>query len=264
MILGPGRAIKSGKAGLPTFCKGLSGAERVVFCREVWVEGCPEFEHGAGDREQAIRNGVECSAVSMAVGAEGSVFGPALRMPHGGASQMIDGIAQRDMYKAPKFKNPVWGDILRNFEKSRIAMREQLADAIAETVAFDAQILNDARQFPQFDDDRVEQREETKAAPIRARRFGVTAVVLAAGGREAVAEAIKLLRIDSVYLELAPVLALISVDSPRGVHRPPAEAQAPSVQGTGGAPGGSAQFQRVAQPDLMRRGAHRSASRSAR
>ena len=84
---------------------------------------------------------------------------------------------------------------------------ELLAHAVGEAIALGAEVLGDARPLAQFDDDGIGDRQLPEAVRIgaqgRGHHFGVAAVVLGAGQREAVAEAIHLLRIDGVHLEAA-------------------------------------------------------------
>jgi len=97
--------------------------------------------------------------------------------------------------QTPQVEEPAGGDIVGKYEKLRIITPEKFPDAIAEPIALSAQL----------DDDRINWRQGPEAARIGPERigenFGVAAVVLGAGGREAVTEAIELLRIDRMNSE---------------------------------------------------------------
>lgn len=109
--------------------------------------------------------------------------------------------------QTPQVKKPIGADVIGKLKKLRVVTPEQLTNSVGKAVAFSMQVVSDARPFPQLDDDRMERRQQAKAVSIGAQRIGqrlgVAAVILGAGGREAVAEAIELLGIDSVDVEAA-------------------------------------------------------------
>ena len=107
----------------------------------------------------------------------------------------------------PEFEQPFGAQVVFKFEQAGKVAPELFAQAVGEAVAFDAEVLGDARPLAQFDDDRVDEREQAKAARIGAQGgshdLGVAAVVLGAGHREPIAEAVHLFRIDRVNGETA-------------------------------------------------------------
>ena len=107
--------------------------------------------------------------------------------------------------KQGQVEEPGGGDVIVELEHGREVAPEQLTDAVGEPIAIVTQVLQQTRDLAQFDDTRIEWSQPPEAAQIGAQRIGederVAAVVLGAGGREAVAEAIELLRIDGVNTE---------------------------------------------------------------
>ncbi len=110
---------------------------------------------------------------------------------------------RRDVF--PEVEEPGGGDVVVELEHGWEVAPEQLAHAVGEAIAIVTQVLKQTRALAQFDDARIERLQAPEAAQIGAHRIGederVAAVVLGAGGREAVAEAIELLRIDGVDTE---------------------------------------------------------------
>src|SRR5208337_3800195 len=49
--------------------------------------------------------------------------------------------------QTPQVEEPIGGDVVGEFEKLRIVAPEQLTDSIGKAVAFDAQVVSDARPF---------------------------------------------------------------------------------------------------------------------
>ncbi len=113
----------------------------------------------------------------------------------------------RCRHELPEFQEPGRGDVVGQLQHLRIVAPQQLSDAIAEPIAVVAKIIADAGPFAQLDDDRVQRLQAAQAARVRPQRVGqhvrVAAVVLGAGGREAVPEAVELLGIDGVDAEAA-------------------------------------------------------------
>ena len=107
--------------------------------------------------------------------------------------------------RAQSSRNQGWGHILGGLEELRVVAPELVAHAVGEACALPGQLCGDARPLPQFDDDRVEGFNASEAVDVGAKRVGqhacIAAVVLGTGRREAVAEAIELLRVDRVDRE---------------------------------------------------------------
>ncbi len=102
----------------------------------------------------------------------------------------------------PKLQEPGLGDVVGSFENLRVVAPELLAYPVRQASAFARQFLRDARPRPQLDDGRINGIDPAEAVAVCPERVGedagVAAVVLGTGGREAVAEAIKLLRVDRI------------------------------------------------------------------
>ena len=107
--------------------------------------------------------------------------------------------------QTPQVEEPAGGDIVGKFEKLRIITPQKFPDAIAKPIALGAQVVGDTRPFAQLHDGRIHWRQGPEAARIGPERIGenlgVAAVVLGAGGREAITKAIELLWIDGVNPE---------------------------------------------------------------
>ena len=107
----------------------------------------------------------------------------------------------------PEFEQPLGSKVIFKFEQGREVTPELFSQAIGEAVAFDAEVFGDARPLAQFDDDRVDEREQAKATRISAQGgshdLGVAAVILGAGHREPITEAVHLFRVDRVNIETA-------------------------------------------------------------
>ena len=92
-------------------------------------------------------------------------------------------------------------------EELRVVAPELLAHPVRQARAFPSQVLADARPLPQFDDRRVGRLEPSQTVRVGAQCRGqdpcVPSVVLCARRREAVPEAVELLRIDRVQHEAA-------------------------------------------------------------
>ena len=105
----------------------------------------------------------------------------------------------------PKFQEPGCSDVVGQLQHLRIVAPQQFSNTIAESIAVMAQIVADAGPFPQLHDDRVQAAQAAQAARVRPQRVGqhvrVAAVVFGAGGREAVPEAVELLRVDGMDAE---------------------------------------------------------------
>ena len=107
--------------------------------------------------------------------------------------------------QTPQVEEPAGGDIVGKFEKLRIITPQKFPDAIAKPIALGAQVVGDTRPFAQLHDGRINWPQGPEAARIGPERIGenlgVAAVVLGAGGREAITKAIELLWIDGVNPE---------------------------------------------------------------
>ena len=91
-------------------------------------------------------------------------------------------------------------DIVGQFGRLRIVPPQLLAQAIGKTCALLLQFVGDARPLAQLDHHWIVTCKLTEGFPIGAQRAcentGIAAVILGAGHREAVTEAVELLRID--------------------------------------------------------------------
>ena len=107
----------------------------------------------------------------------------------------------------PQVEQPLRSEIAFEIEHRRKIAPELFAHAVCKAVALGAKIVGNARPLPQFNDDGIGDGKRSEATQIgaqgRGHHLGVTAVVLGTGQREAVAEAIHLLRVDGVNLEAA-------------------------------------------------------------
>jgi hypothetical protein len=87
----------------------------------------------------------------------------------------------------------------------RIVTPELVTHPIGQASALLLQVFEHARPLAQLDQQRLLKREKPKGPGISPQRvtehMGVPTVVLGAGDREAIAEAVKLLRIDRMDLE---------------------------------------------------------------
>jgi len=107
----------------------------------------------------------------------------------------------------PQVEQPLRSEIAFEIEHRWKIAPELFAHAVCKAVALGAKIVGNARPLPQFNDDGIGDGKRSEATQIgaqgRGHHLGVTAVVLGTGQREAVAEAIHLLRVDGVNLEAA-------------------------------------------------------------
>src|SRR5713226_8803272 len=107
----------------------------------------------------------------------------------------------------PELDQPGGAEIGVEIEEGREVAPQLLAQAIGERGALAAEVLCDARPFPEFDDGGIGGGELAEAMRIgaqgRGHHQGVAAVVLGAGHRVAVAEAVHLLGIEGMDGEAA-------------------------------------------------------------
>jgi len=105
----------------------------------------------------------------------------------------------------PEVEEPCIGDASNRFEDLRIVAPQLLPHAVRQAHAVPCEFLIDPRPRPEFDDDRIDGVDPPEVAKVGPQRvgenLGVEAVVLGAGGREAVAEPIELFRVDRVDRE---------------------------------------------------------------
>lgn len=113
----------------------------------------------------------------------------------------------RRRHDRPKVEQPRRRDIALDREHLRKVAPQLLSHAVGEARAFGREVFRDARPLTQFDHRRVGDGELSEGVSIRSQRrrhgLGVAAVVLGACHREAITEAVELLRVDRVHVETA-------------------------------------------------------------
>ena len=125
----------------------------------------------------------------------------ALEQPGDGGLAHPSGLV-RARHERPQVEEPVGASVVGDVEDLRIVAPQLLAHAVGEPGAFRGEVLGDARELAQFDNHRIDRRQAAEAARIGPERvtehLGIAAVVLGPGWREAVAEAVELLRVDGM------------------------------------------------------------------
>ena len=105
----------------------------------------------------------------------------------------------------PQFEEPCLGEIAFHGQNLRVVAPELLTHAVHQPGPLGGEIVGDAGPFPEFDHfgiDRIEAPEEAAVGPQRiGEHAGVATVVLGAGGREPVPEAVKLLGVERMHDE---------------------------------------------------------------
>ena len=113
----------------------------------------------------------------------------------------------RSRHQAPEFACPGPGEIAFDPEKLRVVAPELLAGTVDEARLVAGEIAGNARPLAEFDDFRCLRIQAPESLVVGSQgigqRPGVTAIVLGAGGRPPVAEAVELLRVDGVDRETA-------------------------------------------------------------
>jgi hypothetical protein len=103
----------------------------------------------------------------------------------------------RRRHELPQIKEPFGAQILFEFEHGGKITPQLLTETVAESIPLAVQIVCHARPFTQLDDQWLSKSKLAEGAHIGAQRvskhLGVTAVVLGAGRRETITEAIELL-----------------------------------------------------------------------
>ena len=118
----------------------------------------------------------------------------------------------------PEVEQPVGSEVFVELEKGGKIAPKLLAHSARQPVALGDELVGD----PQLDDRRVDGRQMPKAlrigAQCRRQSAGIAAIVLGAGHRKAIAEALELLRIDGVDVE-APLHQRFDHRSVRNLDR---------------------------------------------
>ena len=107
----------------------------------------------------------------------------------------------------PQFEEPCLGEIAFHGQNLRVVAPELLTHAVYQPGPLGGEIVGDAGPFPEFDHfgiDRIEAPEEAAVGPQRiGEHAGVATVVLGAGGRKTVREAVKLLGVERMNDEVS-------------------------------------------------------------
>src|SRR5512146_312015 len=113
----------------------------------------------------------------------------------------------RGGHRLPEVDQPGRAEVIVQFEEGREVAPELLTHTVCEAGALGAELLGDARPFPELDDQRIGIGEASKAMRIgaqgRRQDQAVAAVVLGTGWAVAIAEAVHLLGIDGPDTEPA-------------------------------------------------------------
>src|SRR6516164_3389680 len=111
----------------------------------------------------------------------------------------------RRRYGLEQIEEPGCTNVIGKLQHLRIIAPELVPEAVGETTALNLELLVDARPFSELDDNGLSDgklAESPHIGPEAVRQhIGVTAVVVGAGDREAIAKAVELLGVDRINVE---------------------------------------------------------------